>query len=96
MEARIDLLEKDLPKLNSFILPTGTPLASFVHIARANARRVERQAVRLSREQAVPDVILRYLNRISDLLFMLARFINYESGIRDIPWQGNARDRKDR
>lgn len=90
MEARIDVFEGSLPKIASFILPGGTPLGAHIHIARAIARRVERQAVKLAQAQEVPDVVLMYLNRLSDLLFATARFINYGSGIREVPWHGIA------
>ena len=88
MEARIDLLEKMLPQLRNFILPGGTPLASDIHLARAVCRRVERQTVAFSQKEDVDGKILIYLNRLSDLLFMLARFINKEEGIVEVVWSG--------
>jgi cob(I)alamin adenosyltransferase len=94
MEARIDVFEDKLPKLNKFILPGGTPVAAHLHIARAVARRVERQMVNLAQSQNVSGEILTYINRLSDLLFMVSRFINYESGIREVPWHGVKRDPK--
>lgn len=94
MEERIDILDKELPKLSNFILPGGTPLSAHIHVARGIARRVERQVVRLAQEQDVDGRVLTYVNRLSDLLFMLARFINYESGIREISWQGLERKPK--
>ncbi len=88
MEARIDLLESSLPKLKNFVLPGGTPLASTIHLTRSVCRRVERQTVALGQTQKVDHRILTYLNRLSDLFFMLARFINQEAGIVELTWQG--------
>lgn len=88
MEERIDLMEKELPSLTNFILPGGTHLASQTHIARAICRRVERQTVALSQKQTVNLKIIKYLNRLSDLLFMLARFINKESKVEEVVWSG--------
>ena len=88
MERWIDEMEQRLPPLTTFIPPGGTDLASHTHIARAIARRVERQAVALSRKQPVDDRILKFLNRLSDLMFMLARLINKELGIVDVAWSG--------
>lgn len=94
MEARIDVLDDTLPKLTNFVLPGGTKLASDVHLARAVCRRVERQTVALGQHQAVDPRILIYLNRLSDLLFMLARFINHEAGLVEVTWQGIDRQNK--
>lgn len=88
MEARIDLLDKSLPPLRNFILPGGTPLSSKIHLARAVCRRVERQTVAFGQKQPVEGKILIYLNRLSDLLFMLARFVNKEEGIVETVWSG--------
>lgn len=94
MEARIDILEKTLPELRNFILPGGTPLAAEVHLARAVCRRVERQTVALGQKQKIDARILTYLNRLSDLLFMLARFVNKEEGVVETVWSGIDRDGK--
>ncbi len=94
MEERIDLLDDTLPKLVNFILPGGTKLASEIHLARAVCRRVERQAVSLHQKQKVDPSILVYLNRLSDLFFMLARFINHQAGIVEIVWSGIDRKSK--
>lgn len=88
MEARIDVLDDTLPKLKNFILPGGTKLASDIHLARAVCRRVERQTVAFSQKQKIDLRILVYLNRFSDLLFMLARFVNHEAGRVEVTWQG--------
>jgi len=88
MEERIDVLDDKLPKLTNFILPGGNRLASDIHLARAVCRRVERQTVALGQKEKVDPKIFIYLNRLSDLFFMLARFINHEAGIVEITWQG--------
>jgi cob(I)alamin adenosyltransferase len=92
MEARIDAMEKDLPKLNNFILPGGSQLGAHAHVTRSICRRVERQTVALSQKQTVNPVILKYLNRLSDLFFMLARFINTNAGAEEVSWMGIPRD----
>ena len=94
MEARIDLLEKALPKLTNFIIPGGTQLGAFVHVTRGICRRVERQAVSLAQKETVDSHIIKYLNRLSDLLFMLARFINNEAHMVEVTWSGIDRSGK--
>lgn len=94
MEARIDVLDDTLPKLTNFILPGGTTLAAQIHLARAVCRRVERQTVALGQKQTIDPRIFMYLNRLSDLLFMLSRFINHQAGIIEVTWQGIDRKAK--
>ena len=86
MEKYIDTMDKELPKLTSFILPGGSVLAAQIHITRSVCRRVERQTVSLSKKQHIDPVIVKYLNRFSDLLFTLARFINKQGKIRETVW----------
>jgi cob(I)alamin adenosyltransferase len=74
-----------LPKLTSFILPGGSAGAAHAHLARTAARRAERAVVRLAAEEAVTPALLRYLNRLSDHLFVLARALN-DNGARDVLW----------
>lgn len=88
METRIDVMETGLPSLRNFILPGGSTLGSFIHIARGICRRVERDAVALSKKQKVDPRILIYLNRFSDLLFVLARSINKNDQIEEVAWKG--------
>jgi cob(I)alamin adenosyltransferase len=90
LELAIDTLEAELNPLNQFILPGGTLAAAQVHLARTICRRAERIAVKLSRQpgEDVPSALLVYLNRLSDLLFVLARTINHRNGMPDIPWKG--------
>jgi cob(I)alamin adenosyltransferase len=86
MEARIDTMEKGLPTLNNFIFPGGTELAATLHIVRSVCRRTERQAVALSKHENVDPNIIIYLNRLSDLFFTLARFINTTAGVTEKKW----------
>ena len=86
LERIIDKLDKELPELKNFIVPGGTTLASHLHFARALSRRAERGVVRLSKSEKVKPQILIYLNRLSDLLFMLARYTNFEVGVEDEIW----------
>jgi cob(I)alamin adenosyltransferase len=90
LESAIDRLEEDLEPLNQFILPGGSPAAARLHLARTVCRRAERSAVTLARQpgQDVPAVLIVYLNRLSDLLFVLARTVNRRAGVADIQWKG--------
>jgi cob(I)alamin adenosyltransferase len=91
LERHIDALEKELEPLSNFILPGGTPAAAAFHAARTVCRRAERRCVGLHREQALSDASLGYVNRLSDLLFVMARVENHRAGIADVEWQGRAR-----
>ncbi len=88
MEARIDAMEKGLSPIRNFILPGGAQLAAHAHITRSICRRVERQTVALAQKQEIDKRIVKYLNRLSDLFFMLARFINKQENVEEIVWQG--------
>ncbi len=77
-EKLIDKLTKQLPPLNQFILPGGGRGGALLHVARTIARRAERNVVRLSQKEHIDKTILIYLNRLSDLLFTIARFVNYK------------------
>ena len=87
LENEIDTLNKDLKPLDSFILPGGSIASSHLHLARTVARRAERKAVQLSKKEAINPLIIKYLNRLSDLLFVLARIENKERNIKDILWK---------
>ena len=76
LEAEVSVMNAGLPALTSFILPGGTPAAAHAHLARTVVRRAERLVVRLSREQAVNPAVIRFLNRLSDHLFVLGRRLN--------------------
>ena len=86
MESYIDELEENLPPLKSFILPGGTPAASALHLARTVCRRAERAAFHLKEIETVSDHLLIFLNRLSDLLFVMARYENHAAGKPDTPW----------
>jgi cob(I)alamin adenosyltransferase len=94
MEKRIDVIEKKLPELQNFILPGGNTLGSYVHIARSVCRRVERQTVAFSQKNTVNQVIIKYLNRLSDLFFDLARYINSQANVAEVIWSGIPRQQK--
>jgi cob(I)alamin adenosyltransferase len=85
LESEIDAMNAGMPPLTSFILPGGTPLGGALHIARVTARRAERMAVRAAREIPVNPKALAYLNRLSDWLFVAARYANGQ-GAEDILW----------
>ena len=85
-ERVMDDAEQELPPLRAFVLPGGTPKAAVLHLARTVCRRAERSVVRLAREEEAPPEILVYLNRLSDLLFTLARLANHRSGTGDSTW----------
>ena len=86
LEAEIDRLEAELEPLTTFILPGGTEAAAAFHVARTVCRRAERSVVRLDTEEALGGLALRYLNRLSDLLFVTARAENKRAGVEDVPW----------
>ncbi len=86
LERDIDAQEPQLPELKSFVLPAGTPAAAALHLARTICRRAERRLVGGRRHVSVRDSILVYLNRLSDLLFVLARRCNQVAGVSDVPW----------
>lgn len=86
LERAIDECERELEPLKSFILPGGTPKSSALHVARTVCRRAERRVVALNREVQLPDLVVIYLNRLSDLLFMLARVANRRAGAGEVTW----------
>jgi len=87
LEQKIDLLEPQLEPLTSFILPGGTLLASIIHMSRTISRRAETYVVELSKTQKINKEAAIYLNRLSDLMFVLARTINNRKNIPDIVWK---------
>ena len=88
LEEMIDLCEADLPPLKNFILPGGCPTAAQLHFARTVCRRAERLVVELSENSPVSAQIIVYVNRLSDLLFVLARFENARAEVPDVKWNG--------
>ncbi|NOZ78686.1 MAG: cob(I)yrinic acid a,c-diamide adenosyltransferase [Acidobacteria bacterium] len=93
LEAWIDEMESDLEPLKAFILPGGSRAAGVTHLARVVCRRAERRAVAVAHEEPVPDGALAYLNRLSDTLFVLARWLNHRLGIKEQTWAGIRADR---
>ena len=85
-ERAIDAADTELAPLRAFVLPAGTPKAAALHLARTICRRAERSVVRLAREDQVPPLFVIYLNRLSDLLFTLARLANHRGGAGDVTW----------
>jgi len=91
LEEAIDTLNDDLQPLKEFILPGGTKAAAFCHLARTVCRRAERQLITLNHEEKVTEISLHYLNRLSDLLFVMCRTINKEAGLSDVLWKNTQR-----
>ena len=87
LEQKIDLLEPQLEPLTSFILPGGTLLASILHLSRTISRRAETHVIALSQIEEINKDAAIYLNRLSDLMFILARVINHRKNISDIVWK---------
>ena len=85
-ESLIDEADRELPPLRAFILPAGTAKAATLHLARTVCRRAERSVVHLSHDSPVPSLFIVYLNRLSDLLFTLARLANHRGGAGDVTW----------
>jgi cob(I)alamin adenosyltransferase len=86
MEGWIDRAETELEPLQSFVLPGGSDAAAALHLARTVCRRAERRVVTLTRVAHVDETVIIYLNRLSDLIFTLARLANARAGITDVPW----------
>lgn len=88
LEKKIDAMTSALPPMKSFILPGGHTTVSYIHIARCVCRRAERHAVAMQQHELfVDEKVLKYLNRLSDYLFTLARFIAQQLGAEEIPWK---------
>lgn len=88
MEKVIDKLDEELPKLKNFILPQGIEVSCLLYFTRAVARRAEREIVGLSLSAEVDKRVLVYFNRLSDLLFEWARYLNFKSGFSESVWKG--------
>ena len=87
LEEAIDTLNDELEPLKEFILPGGSKAAAYCHLARTVCRRAERKLVELHRNETVTDISLQYLNRLSDLLFVMCRTMNKEAGVLDVLWK---------
>jgi cob(I)alamin adenosyltransferase len=90
LEQAIDAAEEGLPPLSSFVLPGGTAGAASLHLARTITRRAERATLAAADEAPIRNELVIYLNRLSDLLFVLARRANHEAGQPDVPWRPRA------
>jgi len=88
LEQQIDEAEADLPTLRNFILPGGSELSGRLHLARTICRRAERLLVAFASSTAIDGIEIRYLNRLSDWLFVQARWANHVQGVTDVPWVG--------
>jgi cob(I)alamin adenosyltransferase len=89
LESNIDKMNKELPPLKEFILPGGSKISAYTHLARTICRRVERNLFELNQRDKVNEVSLKYINRLSDFLFVLARHFNKSKNIEDILWKKN-------
>ena len=86
LEKKIDLIDAQLSPLQNFILPGGTQSAALLHLARTVCRRGERHLTLLTKQEEINPLIVVYLNRLSDLLFVTARYMNHIEDVKDIPW----------
>jgi cob(I)alamin adenosyltransferase len=86
LERAIDGMETSLPPLRAFILPGGSEAGARLHLARTVCRRAERRIVALAEREDVPPILLAYMNRLSDLLFVLARSVNHHAGAGEVTW----------
>ena len=91
MERWIDRFEPDLPPLSNFILPGGTPLGAQLHWSRTVCRRAERRLVALGEVEEIEPRLVRYLNRLGDLLFVIARWCNHRAGVTEVEWRSGRR-----
>ena len=87
LEKEIDKMNEVLPTMRSFILPGGHTTVSYCHIARCVCRRTERNTTHLSETEPVSDLVIKYLNRLSDYLFMLSRQLSHDLKVNEIPWK---------
>ena len=89
IESLIDMLDAQTPKIRAFVLPGGIELAAHCHVARTVCRRAERCILRLAEEEYVDPLVLRWFNRLSDYLFIAARYLNHVYGVAEIVWTQN-------
>ncbi len=92
LEAAVERYNARLPPLREFVLPGGARVAAGAHVCRALCRRAERALCALGEQEPITDVSRRYLNRLSDLLFVLARWFNHSAGVAEPTWRGPRRD----
>jgi cob(I)alamin adenosyltransferase len=88
LEERIDLMNESLPEMRSFILPGGNLASSTCHVARCVCRRAERICVAMQEQnEVIPPIVIQYLNRLSDFLFVLCRYLSHINGAEEVPWR---------
>ncbi|MBD5209401.1 MAG: cob(I)yrinic acid a,c-diamide adenosyltransferase [Bacteroidales bacterium] len=87
LEGWIDALDERVPTIRSFVLPGGSEIAAHTHVARTVCRRAERRILTLAAEEFVSPLVIRYFNRLSDYLFILARYYNFLTGIEEVTWR---------
>jgi cob(I)alamin adenosyltransferase len=92
LEAAMDECQKDLEPLKSFVLPGGGRVSGLLHVARTVCRRAEREVLRLNREEPVGEFVLAYLNRLSDLFFVLSRWVGNQRGESEYLWERGLRN----
>jgi cob(I)alamin adenosyltransferase len=88
LESQMDAAQAQLPQLRNFILPGGSEGAARLHLARTICRRAERAVIAFSQTKLIPPMVVIYLNRLSDWLFVQARWTNQSAGVQDTPWPG--------
>src|SRR6185312_6642748 len=89
MEGEMDRFDTELEPLRAFVLPAGSRLAAALHMARTICRRAERSTVTLDRAESLDPLIVKFLNRLSDLLFVLARVANHRASVPEVKWEPN-------
>jgi cob(I)alamin adenosyltransferase len=90
LEHEIDAMNEHLPALSSFVLPGGHPLVALCHVCRTVCRRGERIIIKVASDMAVDEILIKYINRLSDYLFVLARELAFVNNVADLPWKPNA------
>ena len=91
LEKAMDEIDGQVPPLRAFVLPGGHESVSFGHVARTVCRRAERAVIHLQQGEEVEDIVIRYLNRLSDYLFMLCRIMTFDLGIEEVTWKPRVR-----
>ena len=92
VEQRIDELEEELPPITAFVLPGGHLAVSHCHVARTICRRAERKTILLAEDHQISDLVIQYLNRLSDYLFVLSRKLSKDFNVDEILWEPNLLD----
>jgi cob(I)alamin adenosyltransferase len=87
LEREIDAMDAELPALRFFVLPGGESSISFCHVARTVCRRAERLTIALNEQEKIEPLVIKYLNRLSDYLFVLSRKMAHELGVEEMPWK---------